>query len=333
MRKLVVPKSIPNFVSIYSLVIAVGIGLSTIVSLIAQYIYLWQSDLILSQVLIGVSTIIAPFVVKTNEIKIAQILSIEEKISTNDRQRRQFVERIKNIENSQWANIFPTVIMLLGLFSLWFFKSPWYGWNTVAHNAFSIFVVGFFLVAGSLGWQYIFLAMLLHLTRDINIKVNIFTWPSREIKKFNKIVIEIYLAGVLIYIGAILGVWALPWGQLLLTNDNLFTRMWVFPIALIVTGYFFVIQYFMHCLLSSAKERRLEKLDKKIEFLLEDADTVLSEKIKAIGELVNLRKIIEAESEWPLNIPLSLGVISSVIIPTIGSVSDFFLKYFKPASP
>lgn len=162
------------------------------------------------------------------------------------------------------------------------------------------------------------------------VDASIFAWPVREIKKLNQIAIEVYFAGVLVYLGAILAVWALPWGEFLLTNDNLFTRLWVFPIAVIVIGYFLVLQFFIHRLLSMSKAIRLEKIDRKLEGLSPDDknDTSFDMKLRLMNELISWRKIVEAEPEWPLNVQTSIGVIGTVLIPTLASISDFFTRFF-----
>jgi len=322
-------RSIPNLISSYALVFAISIGTITTISLIVQYAYAWQPDLLLSQVMIGLSAAIAPLIVKSNERKITLIAPILIDITSEESKKNLLADEIKRIESSLWANIFPIAITLMGLFSLFLFGSPWRGLNLIAHNAFSIFVIVFFLIAGALGWQYLALISTLFVASKFDVRANIFAWPARKIKKLNQISIEIYFAGVLIYIGAILAVWALPWGEFLLTNDNLFTRLWVFPIALIVISYFLAIQYSIHRLLSASKIIRLEKIDKKLETLSDDKNgAALDANIKLISELMNWRKIVDAEPEWPLNFQTSLGVVGSVLIPTIASISDMFGRFF-----
>lgn len=126
-----------------------------------------------------------------------------------------------------------------------------------------------------------------------------------------------------------MSIWALPWGEFLLTNDNLFTRLWVFPIAIIVIGYFLAIQFIIHRLLAISKAIRLEKIDRKLQGLSDDKnDSNFDMKLKLMDELINWRKIVEAEPEWPLSIQTSLGVIGTVLIPTLVSISDFFTRFF-----
>jgi hypothetical protein len=322
-------KSIPNFVSSYALAFAVGIAAITIVSLVAQYVRTWQPELVSSQVLIGLSAAIAPFIVRSNERKVMLIAPILQDITSAGNKKKLLVSELKSIERSVWASVFPIVITFLGLITLDLFGSPWRGWNPLAHYAFSIFVILFFLVAGTLGWQYLSLMITLFVASKFDVESNIFSWPAREIKKLNQITIEIYFAGVLVYLGAILAIWALPWGKFLLTNDNLFTRLWVFPVAVIVIGYFLALQYNVHRLLSTSKAIRLEKIDTKLEELSGDQNAMTFDlKLRLMNELISWRKIVEAEPEWPLNIQTSLGVIGTVLIPTLVSISDIFTRFF-----
>ena len=192
-------KSIPNFVSSYALAFAISIAILTIICIVAQYVYTWQPELILSQVLIGLAAAVAPIIVKSNEGKVTLIAPILQDITSNGNKQNLLFSELQRVEKSAWANVFPIVIMLLGVFSLYLFGSPWRGWNPVAHNAFSIFVILFFLVAGILGWQYISLIVTLFVASRFDVDANIFHWPLRQIKKLNQITIEIYFAGVLIY--------------------------------------------------------------------------------------------------------------------------------------
>jgi hypothetical protein len=322
-------KSIPNFVSSYALAFAVGIAAITIVSIVAQYLHTWQPELVSSQVLIGLSAAIAPFIVRSNERKVMLIAPILQDITSAGNKKKLLVSELKRIEGSVWASVFPIIITFLGLITLDLFGSPWRGWNPVAHYAFSIFVILFFLVAGTLGWQYSSLMITLFVASRFDVESNIFSWPAREIKKLNQITIEIYFAGVLVYLGAILAIWALPWGKFLLTNDNLFTRLWVFPIAVIVISYFLALQYNVHRLLSTSKAIRLEKIDTKLEELSDGQNAVTFDiNLRLMNELISWRKIVEAEPEWPLNIQTSLGVIGTVLIPTLASISDIFTRFF-----
>ena len=317
------------FISSYSWWISIAIISLTIISIIAQRIYTWQPELLPSQIIIGLSTSLIPLAIKINQRKIELIAPILEDITRENSRKEQLLSKIKSFENSAWSNIFPIAVTLLGSYTLYIFGSPWRFTNPLAHSAFSIFVIVFFFVAGAIGWQYVFLLVILYSASKLDIIADIFAWPARQVKKINQIIIEIYFAGALIYIGAILSIGALPWGIFLLTNDNLFTRLWVFPVALIVISYFLALQYFIHRILVTSKDIRLEKIDAKLEKLIDTKNMIESDiNIKFISELIGWRKKIESESEWPFNFQTSLGVISSVLIPTIASISDMFTRFF-----
>lgn len=320
----------PGLISHWALSFSIGMALLTIMNLVVQHAYTWRPELAPSQIFIGLAAAISPLIVRKNEKKITLVASLLLDIASESEHKTFLGNQIRIIQGSMGANVLPSAITSLGLLSLLVFGSPWRSVNPIAHVLFSIFVLVFFFVAGSLGWQYIVLISMLYAASTSEIEANIFTWPARQIKKLNQIILEIYLAGVLIYIGAILAVWSLPWGKSLLTNDNLFTNLWVFPIAIIVIGYFLAIQYLIHRLFSTLKDSRLEKIDRKLESLSNETNnSVQDEKIRFISELINWRKVVDAQPEWPLNLQTFLGVIGSVLLPTIVSVSELFLKFVR----
>ncbi|GJQ34342.1 MAG: hypothetical protein JETCAE01_03520 [Anaerolineaceae bacterium] len=318
-----------TLISSYSGLISIGVITLTVINIIYQRSYIWQPDLLASQLIIGISTALIPIFIKSNYKKIALISPILEDI-TYESNPKQLSNKIKRIEKSVWADIFPIAVTLLGTYTLYLFGSPWRFAYPFAHNIFSIFVFIFFFIAGSLGWQYISLIAILYSASKMDVNASIFAWPARQVKRLNQITIEIYFAGTAIYIGAILSIWTLPWGNFFLTNDNLFTRLWVFPIAIIVIIYFLTTQYLIHRIIVTSKDIRLEKIDAELENLIEKKNKVNSEtNIKLISELISWRRKIEDASEWPFNIQTSLGIIGGVLLPTIGSISDLFIKLFR----
>lgn len=321
---------ITSIIATNAIHISLGIAIVTLGNIIAQYTSTWQPELIPSQIGIGFTAAIIPILIKNNKRKISQITPILKDIAENNNKVKILLGEINSIEKSVLGNIFPSAITLVGLFSLVVFGSPWRGWNLIAHNLFSIFAIIFFLIAGSLGWQYLAILTMLYKASKLDIQSEIFTWPARQIKRINQVTMEIYFAGLLVYVGAILSVGALPWGVGLLTSNNLFTQLWVFPIALAVIGYFLAIQYFMHRIIIESKDVRLEKVDERLEVLLDKKDSNPSDaKLKLLSELIIWRKSIKSESEWPLNIQSSLGVIVGVLLPTLGSILDLFAKFFS----
>ena len=102
-------------------------------------------------------------------------------------------------------------------------------------------------------------------------------------------------------------------------------RLWVFPMAGAVIGFFLSFQYFIHRSILSSKKNRLDKIDlllkETYELWLADRSV---ERAKTITELSNWRTNISQEKEWVLNLQSNLAVVSGLLLPTIKTIVDFF---------
>jgi len=284
-----------------------------------------------SLVVMGIFATAIPFIIKYTFTNIESILRPTYYILNQDAIKKfNEMQQNKNI-HPFFANLIPVGVTVLGVFTTMRVGTPW-GWAQEfykpAYTSFMVFVTVTFLIIGALGWIFIYAIILLHNISSLNFIADIFEWPARHIKALISAIFSLYFTGVMVYLGAIATVSIIPWGVFLLTTGFI-SQYWIIPLALTVIIYFIICQYYLHRILVTVKEIRLEKLDGQLADLFRNKAKISESKLKLMSELTSWRKTIENEPVWPINISTSIGIIGGVLIPAIINIIDIVQRFFS----
>jgi hypothetical protein len=229
-----------------------------------------------------------------------------------------FDKQTESVFRGFWT--YPAAV-LVGLAAIWTWTAlgiPWFG---VVRFIFLLFWGLFMFVAGSVGWIYGRLLPFLYRLSNLPVKGEPFEWPEKGFKKINDVYLQMFIPGVCLYAGIIAALWA-SGGDWVALNHPL-GRLWIFPVAGAVVGFFLMSQYCIHRLMARSKQRRLDEIDRLLketyQYWLADRAT---DKSKTVTELLNWRSSINQEREWPLNLQSNFAIVTGLLLPTIKSVVD-----------
>jgi hypothetical protein len=230
-----------------------------------------------------------------------------------------FGRQLHFIFGGPWIYIIPILFAVAGLLTMLYLGLPW---SQFIDFIFAVFWGAFMLETGIVGWIYLGLLVFLYRLSRLKIKGAPFEWPDREFKDISTTYIQIFMPGVILYVGIVLALWAS--GQQWMALYHPLGRLWTFPVAGAVIGFFLTSQYFIHRSMVSAKQSRLDAIDQLLketyQCWFEDRST---EQAKTISELVTWRNHINVDREWPFNLQSNFAVVSGLLLPTIKTIIDF----------
>ena len=306
---------------------ACGMVILAIVVIGIQYAVDWQPILLPHVMAISCIGVAIPyFAAYLNRQALLLDNIVNEITEGSDERKKGFLEdHRRRVFNDPIAFTLPIIFALVGLQTIVNLGIPWYGVAATAYNSLVFFVLTF---VGGIGWLFFTLTLLLQRVSNLEISGEPFHWPIKHFKQLNRIYMKVFASGVFLYLGALLGVWLIPWGNFLLLNTS-FSYLWVLPLAGVVTLYFVLCQYYIHLIMTHSKERRIEQIDKLLDSTFKAWIKMPSDdKASILSELINWRKLVGSEPDWPFNFQSSLAIIGSIFLPAIGTFVDIMLKRF-----
>jgi hypothetical protein len=230
-----------------------------------------------------------------------------------------FGRQVNFIFGGSWIYIISIPFGVAGLLTMLYLGLPW---SQFINFIFAVFWGAFMLATGIVGWIYLGLLFFLYRLSRLKIKGTPFEWPDKEFKDIGTTYIQIFMPGVILYVGIVLALWAS--GQQWMALAHPLGRLWTFPMAGAVIGFFLTSQYFIHRSMVSSKQSRLDAIDQLLketyQCWFEDRST---EQAKTITELMTWRNYINTEREWPFNLQSNFAIVSGLLLPTIKTIIDF----------
>jgi len=358
-------QSSPQFIATHANIIAwANFFICTLNFIVQRNDLSGQLELEPSLVIFSILCVSMPLIIGFISKKQDDLSPIVQEILINDKQQNEISNWYKYINwDSYWSYSSPMIVGVLGLITMLVLGIPWKG---LALITFIITAIIFLVNLGSLSWCYAsMLLWLWKITTKSTPKVEPFMSSVIGLKKLNNKFLMIFSTGIIIYIFAIVGVWILPFGTWFLLSTKL-GQWWIFPLAIVITGYFIASQYMFHVFMKKIKYQRLQELDFLLNKLMKrwlfnsdkdfgyigfsaiDQQTVhgkaghhsLSPRLSTVSaefpnnqnyaeivsELLKWRSIIDGEAESPLNFATSVAIIGSLIMPTIQTIINLFIK-------
>ena len=212
---------------------------------------------------------------------------------------------------------------LTGTVRMYSLGIPWRGFVLVV---FLILAVALFAATGAVGWIYLGLLLLLRQLAAFDIRAAYFEWSEAECKQLHRADLHMFMAGVVIYLGAVIASWISPGGQYLVMSSTL-GRLWIFSVAGAVVAFFLACQYSIHQIMARAKQRRVDEMSKLLEqFFAEWRADPSGDKGKTISDLLDWRDRVPREHDWPLDLTGTLAVVGGLLLPTVNTIVDLIAK-------
>ncbi|MBI3912670.1 MAG: hypothetical protein HY327_00525, partial [Chloroflexi bacterium] len=233
----------------------------TIVNLIAQRLIDWQEYFVLTEIGFSVLALTMPWVAA---FLYRKTLSLSPSLgSMIDLPSEDIARWFHTQVDFVFRNIYSyPVSVLFSLAAITTMLTLGIPWADIPRIIFIIFWGMFMLATGIVGWIYAGLLFFLYRLCDLNLKGAPFESLDKEFKNLNGVYLQIFLPGVFLYIGIVTALWA-SGGQWVVLELSL-GRLWIFPIAGAVAGFFLASQYLIHRLMARSKEHRLDEIDKLV---------------------------------------------------------------------
>lgn len=303
----------------YSFVIILTL---TIINLVIQRLLDWKIQFVYAEIGFSILALLSPWIATFLYNQTNSLLAILERIVDLPREEITLWYRAQMnfIFGGLRAYILAALISVAGIMTMTYLGLPWL---RSVNLVFTFFWGVFMFVIGIVGWIYIGLLLFLYRFSRLQAKGKPFERLDDEYQDINNTYVKIFIPGVILYLGIIFALWAS--GVETMAIYNPLGRLWVFPMAVAVVGFFLASQYFIHRSILSSKKSRLNEIDKLLKetykLWLDDRSV---ERAKTITELTNWRNNISQEREWALNFQSNLAVVTGLLLPTIKTIVDFF---------
>lgn len=196
----------------------------------------------------------------------------------------------------------------------------WGIWFSFAGTTFYIFLVVLFGIFGSLGWVYWGILLFSFRLANLNFDLEPFETKKEEFEKLNSKFLNFFIAGIVLYIGALIAGW-LALGQYILIIPAL--KFWVLPLAIMVILFFIGIQFSLHNIMKKAKNIRLNKIMLQVRrHYREWEQTQSHEKTSLINDLLSWKEKIEKESDLPFDVITTLSLFATIVLPAVKSLIE-----------
>jgi hypothetical protein len=316
----------PAIISTYPLVISFITLFLMLSVIVIQSLIEFHLELLPHELAVSVLAASLPFIASYIHKKMSLLPALLDHMVENE------PSDVKNFHVSQekrsyfhWAAyLLPIIFTIIALQSVMSLGTGW--WNFIAAKTYNFLIGLLLLLTGSIGW--LFLSFLIYIKNIENFDIigEPFSWPQKYFRKLGQVSLDVFFVGVVVYLGAILTVWLIPWGKLVIFSSP-FGYLWVLPLAITVISYFLVSQYLVHQVLKRSKEKRLDKIDQLLgdtygKWNIKPGD----DKTKMLGELIRWREIITNISDWPITIKTNFAVIGGLLTPVIGAIIQYIFR-------
>lgn len=199
----------------------------------------------------------------------------------------------------------------------------WGIWTGAAKFFYFFHAALLFGILGMLGWAYFGILLFAYRLKKLDYDLEPFETKKDEFDKLNSAFLRMFIAGVILYFGAIIAGWLSPLGSYILQISML--QYWIFPLAIIVIGFFVLVQFFLHEIMKKAKNIRLRKISLLIrKHYLEWEKSQSPTHGTAINDLFSWKEKIEKEKEFPFDFLTIASVLVTVLLPTIKTIIELF---------
>jgi len=199
----------------------------------------------------------------------------------------------------------------------------WGIWTGAAKVFYFLHAALLFGILGMLGWSYFGILLFAYRLKSLKYDLEPFETKKDEFDKLNSSFLGMFIAGVILYIGAIAAGWLSPLGSYMLEIPML--QYWIFPLAIVVIGFFVLIQFFLHEIMKEAKKVRLNKISLLIRKHYNEWEKSQSSiHGTAINDLLSWKEKIEKETDFPFDFLTIASVIVTVLLPTIRTIVELF---------
>lgn len=223
------------------------------------------------------------------------------------------------IFGNRWAYVVGVVLSVAAVWSTEVLGHPWSG---TARILLLALIAILFVFIGVVGWSYLGLLLFINNLKNLPVKGEPFNWPERSFRQLNSAYLQMFTAGAFIYLVSAMGVWLSPGGQALVLGNPI-TQLWIFPIALVVISFFLAFQYAIHRMMAQSKQHRLDHLNRLLTSQFEEwTANPVSDKGRAVSDLIAWQDHIKQEADWPLDFKSILLIISGLLLPTIKNLID-----------
>lgn len=291
-----------------------------VINLVAQRMYDWQEYFIYSELGFSILALLMPWIAAFLYGRVSSLFPVLERITDLPAEQiaAWFHQQVDFIFHNPWAYLASGLFSAAGIMTMLYFGLPW---SESVGFIFIVFWGMFMLATGAVGWIYVGLLVFLHRLSTLKVKGAPFEWPNKEFSCLNSIYLQVFVPGVILYLGMVVALWA-SGGQWMVLYNPL-GRLWIFPIAGAVVGFFMASQYYIHRLMVRSKERRIDEIDKLVK---ETYDQWLKDRsvdrAKMVTELTNWRSNVSQEHDWPLELKSNLAIVSGLLLPTIKTIVD-----------
>ncbi|MBD2019103.1 hypothetical protein H6F43_02750 [Leptolyngbya sp. FACHB-36] len=291
------------------------------INLTLQRLLSWHPSYIATELIFGLIAVFMPFVAAYLYNTFGSLSSTLKNFLDlpNDEFEQWFNTQTQLIFSSKWIYIVAVIFGSVGALTVSTLGFPWLG---LAHTAFIIFSVNLFALTGAVTWNYFGVLVFLERLGNFEIKESVFEWHEKDLRQLNQTFLKLFIPGVFNYIGSVAAVWLIP-GERRLTLYGSFGQFWIFPFAIAIITFFLAGQYLIHQLMAKSKQNRLEQLNKTLQgFYDKWSAAPSSDTAESITKLIEWRKHIQGELDWPLDFKTYFGVITGLLLPTVKSVLD-----------
>jgi hypothetical protein len=315
--------SIPAIISLYPWTTAVILTCVNIYFIFAQGDFASRVFLLPHKLAIIGLSIAIPFIAFYINNIVNSLPTVINKFSEDKNAINEIFSKYKTRVYGSWASyILPIFFAIVGLRSIISLGIPWLGKAATMYEAL---VCLFLVIVGAIGWHFLNFLLLLRAIGKLNIIGDPFYWPYKYFSILNQKSLEVFGLGAILYLGAIITVWLIPWGTLLLLSGS-FSYFWSFPLAAIVLAYFIVSQFYIHNIIKASKENRVEKIDELLGRIFNESIDSKRKSSVDINQLITWRNIVTSEIDWPINIRSNVAIFSAILSPAIGTLIEFMLR-------
>ena len=155
-------------------------------------------------------------------------------------------------------------------------------------------------------------------------------WQRQAITCLANDYLLITAIGVILYLLAIVGVWLDPAGARHIQLGGPVRNLWILPIAMCITAYFCLVQFFLHRIVYRIKDARISVLREKQQVAFDSWEET-REKCHA-DDVAFLDKLIEnvsKEESWPFDLPKAATILLPVFLPATKEIVGLFSVMFK----
>jgi hypothetical protein len=229
-------------------------------------------------------------------------------------QQKQFIFGVNH-----WSIIVVVLLAIGGEITNYYLV--WGIWTGIAKFFYFLHAGILFSILGMLVWTYFGILLFTYRLSNLHIDPEPFETKRDEFDKLNASLLGMFFAGVIMYLGAIISGWLSPFSSYMLQQFIL--QYWVFPLAVVVLGFFVLIQYFLHTMMKKAKRIRLNKILLLIrKHYSEWEKSQSANHSAAINDLLSWKEKIEKETDFPFDFFTIASVLVTVLLPTIKTIIE-----------